>query len=124
VDGPAPYQSFAARREGRFAGYVTILVFRSEPSGYIVDLVTDRDDQECAGDLLRCAFHAMLDQGATTLFTWTLHSGSNGAGTRYLRKACPFAAHPPLHVAARVLEENVNFPAQGWQLNLGDFDGI
>lgn len=124
MDGPAPYRSFAARRDGRFTGYVTTLAFRSEPSGYIVDLVTDRDDEESAGELLRCGFNAMLDQGATTVSTWTIHSGANWAGTRYLRKACPLAAHPPLHVAARVLEENIDLPADGWQLNLGDFDGI
>jgi GNAT superfamily N-acetyltransferase len=127
IDCPSPYRSLAAFRDGRFAGYLTSFLFQRSPTGHILDLVTDPDDKEAAGELLRCALNGMLDRGATVVLTWTVHSGSSSAGSAFLQKACPLRDHPPLHMAARFLEDETartGFPPLGWQLNLGDFDGI
>jgi GNAT superfamily N-acetyltransferase len=127
IDCPSPYRSLAAFRDGRFAGYLTSFLFQRSPTGYILDLVTDPDDKEAAGELLRCGLNGMLDRGAATVLTWTVHSSSSSAASAFLQKACPLRDHPPLHVAARFLEEqaaNAGLPPGGWQLNLGDFDGI
>ena len=127
VHGPAPYQSFVGRRNGNFVGYLTTFVLQTQPVGYILDLVTDPEDREAAAELLCCGLNAMLGQGATTVFTWTSHSGSRSAGTDLLKKACLLPSGPPSRMAVRFLqgrEENAGLPADGWQLNLGDFDGI
>ena len=127
VHCPAPYQSFVARRNGHFAGYLTSFVLQTQPIGYILDLVTDPADRKAAGELLCCGLNAMLAQGATTIFTWTLHSGARSAGTDLLKTACLLPSGPPSRVAVRFLqgrEEKAGLPDDGWQLNLGDFDGI
>ena len=127
IDCPSPYQSLAAFRNGRFAGYLTSFLLQRSPTGYILDLVTDPDDKEAAGELLRASVSAMLERGAAAVSTWTIHSGSRSAGSAFLQKACPLRGQPPLHVAARFLEEQASsagFPPGNWQLNLGDFDGI
>jgi GNAT superfamily N-acetyltransferase len=127
VQCPTPYESFVARRNGRFSGYVTMLVLQTQPIGYILDLVTDPKDRETAGHLLRYALNAMLARGVRTTFTWTLQGDSRSVCAKFLKRACPFASRPPLHVAVRFLQgqdEKVALPADGWQLNLGDFDGV
>jgi GNAT superfamily N-acetyltransferase len=127
VDCPSPYQSTIARRDGRFAGYLTGFVLQGAPTAYIVDLVTDPDDKEAAGELLRDALNAMLDRGVEVVYTWTVHFGGSSAGSELLKKACPLKAHPPLHVAARFLQDQAAsawIPPEAWQLNLGDFDGV
>lgn len=125
VDCPTPYRSFAGRRNGRFAGYVTIFLPERGGTGYILDLVSDPEDPETAGALLARGVNEMLDRGASAIYTWTLHSGASSAGRALLEGACPWKAGAPLHVAARFMEDHSSVLAQGpWQLNLGDFDGI
>ena len=126
VHCPAPYRSFVGRRKGHFVGYLTSFVLQTQPIGHILDLVTDPEDREAAGELLCCGLNAMLAQGATTVFTSTVHNGSRSAGTDLLKAACPLSSGRPSHVAVRFLQERekAGLPTEGWQLNLGDFDGI
>jgi GNAT superfamily N-acetyltransferase len=127
VDCPTPYKSWIARRNSEIAGYVTCFVSPSEHTGYVVDLVTEPGDREAAGALLKIAAETMLDKGAHTILCWTLKSGALSASSKLLQRACPFVYKPHLHVAMRFLRDGfgtTELPTTGWQLAIGDFDGI
>ena len=70
---------------------------------------------------------AMLADGVHSVHTWTLQFGAMSAGSRLLRRACPLAVKPHLHVAMRFLDTGFavgDLPSRAWQLTTGDFDGI
>ncbi len=128
ADCPTPYRLWVAHRKGLVAGYLTQFLNRPEQRGYIVDLIVNPSDLETAGALLGFGMNSMLQDGAHSVYTWTLQSGADHAGTQLLKRACWAASSPHLHVAMRYLGarpgQSASLPANGWQLALGDFDGI
>ena len=126
IDSPTPFQIWMARRTKRAAGYIAAFFSPSERTAYLADLFTDPTDEPAAGALLRTAMDAMFRQGARVVYTWTLQSGGESAGTLFLRRVCRWADKQHLHVALRFLGEQVEatLPSSGWQLAMGDFDGI
>lgn len=126
ADCPTRYLLWTARRKGAVVGYAIGLVNQFALSGYIVDLFTDPADKEASGQLLRSAMQSMLLAGAQVVFTWTLQSGAESAASDLLRRACPVAAKPHLHLAMRFLDPGLrqsDLPPNGWQIAAGDFDG-
>jgi hypothetical protein len=126
ADSPTPYLLWVARRDGQTAGYAIGLLSRSQPIGYLVDLFTDPEDKDASAALLRTGMQSMLAAGAQSLLTWTLQSGADSAGARFLRRACPIVAKPHLHLAMRFLDPGCDLsrlPLDGWQIAAGDFDG-
>ncbi len=127
VDGPTRYQSWIAHRGECIAGYLVSFVSLAERIGHVVDLFTEPEDTEAAAALLRIAMDAMLAANVHSIHTWTLQTGAMSAGSRLLRRACPFSSKPHLHVAMRFLDTGCavgDLPSRGWQLTTGDFDGI
>jgi hypothetical protein len=128
ADCPTPYQLWIAHRKGQVTGYLTQFLNRAEQSGYLVDLFTDPSDLETAGALLRVSMNQMLQKGTHSVHAWTLQSGADQASTQVLKRTCWAASSPQLHVAMRFLgarlSDSGSLPANGWQLALGDFDGI
>ena len=125
---PTPYQLWIAHRNGRVTGYLTQFLNRAERSGYLVDLFTDPPDVETAGALLREGMNQMLQNGMQSVHAWTLQSGADHASTQVLQRTCWKVSVPHLHVAMRFLGDGRKssdwLASEGWQLALGDFDGI
>jgi GNAT acetyltransferase-like protein len=127
VDCPTPYLLWIAYRGPEVAGYLVGFVGDCEGIGNLVDLFTDPEDTEASVALVREGLEAMLGAGAESVYTWTLQSGAESAGTRALGHACPLKSRDHLHLAMRFrggsLDES-RLPPRGWQVAMGDFDGI
>lgn len=128
ADCPTPYRLWVAHRKGLVTGYLAQFLNRPEQSGYLVDLIAGPSDLETAGALLGFGLNSMLQDGAHSVYSWTLQSGADHASTQLLKRTCWAASSPQLHVALRFLGarlgDSASLPANGWQLALGDFDGI
>ncbi len=127
VNCPTRYQLWIAHRGDHTAGYLVSLVSPAERIGHIVDFFTEAEDMGAAAALLRTAMDAMLADGVHSVHTWTLQAGAISAGARLLRRVCPLAYKPHLHVAMRFLDKGFSIgdlPSSGWHLTIGDFDGI
>ncbi len=127
VDCPTPYRLWIAYRGDRTAGYLVDFVSTTERTGYLVDVFTEQRDSAAAAALLRVAMNTMLNDGVQSVHTWTLQTGAVSAGARLLRRVFPLASKPHLHVAMRYLDNGFSsghLPSGGWQLTVGDFDGI
>jgi hypothetical protein len=127
VDCPTRYRLWIAHRNGCTAGYVVCFVSPAERIGHIVDLFTEPGDKKAAAALLSIAMGAMLADDVHSVYTWTLKTGTKSLSAQLLRRACPLVDKQHLHVAMRFLNKDFagdQLPATGWQLMIGDFDGI
>jgi hypothetical protein len=127
VNCPTRYQLWIAHRGDCTAGYLASYVSPAERVGHIVDLFTEPEDMQAAAALLRTAMDAMIADDVHSVHTWTLQTGAMCAGARLLRRVCPLTYKSHLHVAMRFLDKGLtigHLPSSGWQLMIGDFDGI
>ena len=128
TDCPTPYQKWVARRDGKVVGYLVAFLNEAESTGYLIDHFAAPDDHDAVAALLLRGFESMLAAGAPSVCCWTVREYADSAAATALTRACPVAAKPHLHFALRVLDkakvDPSSLPATGWQLAIGDFDGV
>jgi len=127
ADSPTPYLSWVAHRNGSVTGYLTAFMNRSQTNAQLVDLFCDPEDAETAAALVRTSMETMLAAGVQSIWTWVPQVTADSVCHRFLKRAFPIKTKPQLHMVLRFLDGRLNtplLPSSGWQLAMGDFDGV
>ena len=127
ADSPTPYRLWMASRDGHPMGYAVGFAHQADPMGYLIDAFAAPAESDVAGALLRTCMGSLLEAGARSIYTWVPQTGASSAAARLARRAFPRGMPGHMHVAMRFMGTQLDagrLPSDGWQLTVGDFDGI
>lgn len=122
---PTPFVLWEACRGEDPVGFLSAFASPSSATGHIADLFAAHDDTDACSALLTACFHFLSDARMASIYGWTFRGDVRAAIGRALSRACPLATGRPHHFAVRILRPGFpGLPPSGWQLSMGDFDGI
>ena len=125
---PTSYTVLAARDAGgRLRGYGVGLVVQwgGKRIGYLVDILTGREDRATQVALVKAILRSSADDGAQTVYTWVVKAPASVQSTlRSSLRSVGFFPRDGGWVLWRPSVDDLPSDQRAWYLTMADFDGI
>lgn len=125
---PVKFIIYNARRKGRLVGYIVITLaektHKNVREGYIVDLLTDPEEERAAQTLMAVAFTYFKDQKADLIYTYAMqHKSATGDNFRRLIRRLGFI--PSRDTSHFLIRTGLKLPDNcRYFFRLGDLDHV